>query len=128
MDAIDFDEASMLCRAVRVDLQEMLAAVKERSFYEIGFDIGRMAAGGLAYESFVPEFEELQKHIDARDSHALETIEWSLCDLVNHYHTLLEHINARRDHYKSGGVLIEKLEKWMKNSSGLAQMVCQLED
>lgn len=128
MDTIDFDEALVLCRAVRADLQEMLAAVKDRSFYDIGFDIGRMAAGGLTYESFIPEFEELQKHIEAHDSHALESIEWSLCDLVNHYHTLLEHIHARKEHYKSGSGLIEKLEKWMNNSSRLAQMVCQLED
>jgi uncharacterized protein (UPF0297 family) len=128
MDNIDFDEASKLCRLVRQDLNEMLAALKDKSFYDIGFDVGRMASGGSAYESFVPEFEALQERIDAHDSRALEQIEWSVCDLVNHYDTLLKHIRSRREHYKKCEELVERLESWMLNSSRLAQIVCQMED
>ncbi|MFA5312161.1 MAG: hypothetical protein WC375_02440 [Methanomassiliicoccales archaeon] len=128
MDAIDFDDASKLCCSVRQDLNEMLAALRDRSFYDIGFDVGRMASGGSAYEAFIPEFEELQDRIDAKDSHALEKIEWSLCDLVNHYHTLLGFIRSRREHYKKSEDLVQRLDNWMLNSSKLAQMVCQFED
>lgn len=128
MDNIDFDTASRLCHTVKEDLQEMLAAIRDKSFYDVGYEIGQYAGGGQAFESVLPEFDELERHLNARDTHALEAMDWSMCALINHYDTLFDHIDSRRDHYPKGDEIIERLKIWKMNASALAQIVCQMDD
>jgi len=128
MERIDFDEAYHLCQDVKADLLEMLRAIKDRSFYDIGFDIGQMAQGGTVYESVLPEFDVLIGRLREQDMHALANAEWSICDLVNHYDSLYEHYRARSGHYKADTDLIAKLQKWKGNASKLAQLVCSIDE
>jgi len=124
----DFDEALMFCRLVRKDLQEMLDAVKDRSFYDIGYEIGQLASAGEAFRSMFSEFDELEKHLKAKDLQSIESMDWSSCGLINHYDELYDRIMARGEHYKKDVEILDKLKRWRKNASILAQIICQMDE
>ena len=116
-----------LSREVRKDLQDMLADLRGRDFFDIAKDVGDVAKGGWAFERMDEELRLLERYIVENDFDAISRRDWDTCDLVNFYDHLLEvvHKHPKKEQQIA---LIPQIKEWRKRANELAQMVCQMED
>lgn len=128
MEEFDFDDALRLCQEVKEDLNSLFSALNNREFYDIGFQVGSSAKGGIAFEHIVKELDSIERFINHRDLKSMDRLDWSIYDLVNYYDHLIKLIVSRSDHFKNGEEMVDRLLDWRDTAGKLAQMVCQMED
>jgi hypothetical protein len=123
---MDTDEALRLCREVRKDLNEMLADLRSRIFYDVASDVGELAKGGWAFEKMDVDLGVLEKHLMREDLIAIDKKEWSICELVNFYDSLAWSMH-RHSPNKDSKKLEKDAERWRDTAGAFAQTVYQLE-
>lgn len=128
MEEFDYDDALRLCDEVKRDLRSLFHALNHREFYDIGFEVGSSAKGGIAFENIVKELDTIEGHIRHRDLKSMDRLDWSIYSLVNYYDHLINLIVSRSDHYKNGQEMVDRLIDWRNTAGKFAQTVCQMED
>jgi hypothetical protein len=124
---IDFDEAIILCRRVRGDLDELFDAIRGREFFDIGYEIGNMARSGMGFERMIPELEELEKCLHERCPSTFNDTYARIYDLVNYYDHLNDLIQSNKEYYRKGERMHAKLMEWRSTAGRFAQLVCHLD-
>lgn len=121
------DEALRLCRQVREDLHEMLADLQSRDFYDIAADVGEIAKGGYAFDKMDADLKTLEHHLIKEDIKEIGRKDWSICELVNFYDSLVWTIH-RHPSVPEKEKLTKVVERWRDTSGLFAQMVGCMDD
>lgn len=124
---MDIDEGLKLCRQVRKDLNEMLANLQARDFFDIASDVGEMAKGGYAFDKMDEDLKTLELLLAKEDLREIGSKDWSICELVNFYDSLAWSI-YRHPSIAEKEKLTKVVERWRDTSGLFAQMVGCMDD
>jgi len=123
---MDTDEALRLCREVRKDLNEMLADLGARVFFDVALDVGELAKRGWAFEKMDKDLDLLETHLMKGEVTAIDKKDWSICELVNFYDSLVWSMHRHKS-AKEPIKLEMDAERWRDTAGCFAQLVYQLE-
>lgn len=124
---MEFDKALKKCREVRKDLDDMLASLRERAFYEIATEVGDVSLAGWGFDHMNDHLALLEKFILKEDLTSISDQEWEIYELTNFYDHLIEVMRRHKKTIKRTPLACEIIQ-WRKRAGEFAQMVCQMED
>jgi hypothetical protein len=123
---IDTDEVINLSCEVRRDTLQLMAAVKDRAFFDIGCEIGIAARGGLGYDHLLQDLERFEGCIRAHCEWSFDDTYGRIYDLVNFYDHIIQMILTHQEHLRKGEEMTKNLIKWRNNAGRLAQVISQM--